>query len=71
MWTGIILAYLAAYFLIGFIAAYPLLASEDHDEQKVGAWGLVLWPVLVLISMFYWWFIWRPHRKWLRDRKGP
>jgi len=58
----------AFYLLIGVIASYPLLISDDEDERKVGAFGVILWPSLLVISIFYWIFVWIPYCRWKKNR---
>jgi hypothetical protein len=62
------IAGIAGYLLLGVIASYPLLISDDEDDQKVGAFGVILWPSLLVISIFYWLFVWIPYRRWVRNR---
>lgn len=68
MWIGIIVASIAFYLLLGVVAAYPMLISEDPYDQKVGGIGVFLWPSLLVVAVLYWWFVWRPHRKWKKSR---
>lgn len=56
------------YLLVGVIASYPLLISEEEEDRNVGAFGIFLWPSLLVISIFYWLFVWIPYCRWKKNR---